>query len=136
MKKIIISSFFIIILFLLSSCTHTTSVLMNETETDSHEYTVYVLIKKEYSEIGKEYHPEDFDKKLVESVEIINQINPDDDISGFNMEYWQQALKLELKEPTKENAEKVINAAYKNPQVESASTDNIAFSVANTYINQ
>lgn len=135
-KKTIISFALILSLFIISSCTPAATVLENESKTDYYEYSVYVLIKKEYSEIGKEYSPEDFDKKLIESVEVINQINPRDDISGFNMEYWQQYLELKLKEPTKENAEKAVRAAYKNPQVETAATDHISFSVADAHINQ
>lgn len=79
-----------------------------------------VLIKKEYSEFGKEYSPADFDEELIESVEVINQINPGDDTSGYDLDNWQQILFLELKEPGEENVQKAIDAALRNPEVETA----------------
>lgn len=92
-----------------------------EEELDFDTSTVLVVIKKEYSEFGKEYSPEDFNADLVESVEVINQIEKDQtDLSGYNLEYWQHILSLKLKEPSEENVEAVINSAYQNEQVESA----------------
>ena len=135
-KKTIISVLSVMVfLFVFASCSPNVSVNENMTETETTEqiasadYSVYVLIKKEYSEIGKEYSPEDFDKELVESVEVINQFYPEDDTSGYRMEHWQQKLKLTLKEPTEENAKKVIISAYKNPQVEVAGHDRSCFNI-------
>lgn len=140
LKKISVV-FVVLVLLIFSSCTPDVPVYENETdaeavtetqleaEADSQDYAVYVLIKKQYSEIGKEYSPDDFDKELVESVEVINQFYPEDDTSGYRMEYWQQKLKLKLKEPTEENVQKVIISAYKNPQVEVAGHDRSCFNI-------
>ena len=78
------------------------------------------MIKKEYSEIGKEYYPSDFDNELIESVTVLNPIGPEGNTIGYNLEYWQQILSLTLKEPSKKNVKKAIDAALENPQVESA----------------
>lgn len=138
-RIIIMLGVFILILSVFSSCTPDAPVYENETDavtetqseekSESQEYTVYVLIKKEYSEIGKEYSPEDFDKELVESVEVINQFYPEDDTSNYRMEQWQQKLRLKLKEPTEENAKTLIISAYKNPQVEVAGYDSLCFNI-------
>lgn len=103
------------------NCAATDSAVCQDNECDFDLSTVLVVIKKEYSEFGKEYSPEEFDADLIESVEVINQIEKDQtDLSGYNLEYWQHILSLKLKEPSKENVEAVIEAAYKNEQVESA----------------
>lgn len=138
-KKIFVSVLFVFVLFIFSSCTSdmpvyedmtsTETQSITENEADSQEYRVYVLIKNEYSQIGKEYFPEDFDAELIESVEVLNQISDDDDISGYRMEYWQQKLQLNLKEPTEDNAKKAVLAAYKNPQVDIAGLDRAAFNL-------
>lgn len=137
LKKIICLVLFVLLAVVFCSCTPETPVYENETEAESiteadavsQEYPVYVLIKKEYSQIGKEYSPEEFDAGLIDSVEVLNQISSDDDISGYRMEYWQQKLKLNLKVPTEENAKKAVLAAYKNPQVDIAGLDRAAFNL-------
>jgi hypothetical protein len=110
----------VIILLIMSVFSSCSIGKQSQSDISSEENTILVLIKKEYSEFGKEYSPADFDAELIKSVEVINQINPGDDTSGYNLEYWQQILLLELKNPTEENVQKAIEAAYRNPQVESA----------------
>ena len=110
----------VIILLIMSVFSSCSIGKQSQSDISSAENTILVLIKKEYSEFGKEYSPADFDAELIKSVEVINQINPGDDTSGYNLEYWQQILLLELKNPTEENVQKAIEAAYRNPQVESA----------------
>ena len=89
-------------------------------ENDFDTSSILVMIKKEYSEFGKEYYPTDFDEELIESVRVLNPIESERNTIGYNLEYWQQILLLTLKEPSKKNVEKAIDAALKNPQVESA----------------
>lgn len=110
----------VIILLIMSVFSSCSIGKQSQSDISSEENTILVLIKKEYSEFGKEYSPADFDAELIKSVEVINQINPGDDTSGYDLEYWQQILLLELKNPTEENVQKAIEAAYRNPQVESA----------------
>lgn len=99
--------------------------IYKEAQCDFNPENILVLIKKEYSEIGKEYSPADFDEELIESVKVLNQINPSDDTSGINLNYWQQSLLLTLKNPTEDNIQKAINTVYDNPKVESASKNYI-----------
>lgn len=118
----------VIVILCFSACSmqneqHDKNGIVYPSEGSSANYdlsSITVMIKKEYSEFGKEYSPSDFDKELIESVEVINQINPGDDTSGFDLNYWQQILSLELKEPSEENVQKAIAAAYRNPQVQTA----------------
>lgn len=93
---------------------------LNENSTEYHNLFITVLIKKEYSQFGKEYSPADFDEDLIAYVEIMNQIESAADTKGYDVEYWQQMLTLYLKEPGAENVQKAIEAAYKNPEVEIA----------------
>lgn len=118
MKKAI--SFSIILAFLLIFLTGCTANNSAEDRTEYLVSSIIVMIKKEYSEFGKEYYPSDFDEDLIKSVRVMNQINPGDDTSGYDLEYWQQTLELELKEPSYENVQKAIEAAYANPEVELA----------------
>ena len=98
----------------------TLSEIYEESQREFFTENIMVLIKKEYSEFGKEYSPADFDEELIESVEVINQINPGDDTSGYDLDYWQHMLSLNLKVPSEDNVEKAIKAAYDNPEVQVA----------------
>lgn len=96
------------------------SEIYEESQREFFTDNIIVLIKKEYSEFGKEYSPADFDTELIESVEVVNQINPGDDTSGYDLEYWQQILSLNLRVPNAENVEKAIKTACDNPEVQVA----------------
>lgn len=122
LRLMYVISIFILIILCFSACTQY-SQFENATEEPSADYdtsTIIVMIKKEYSEFGKEYTPEDFDSKLIKKVTVLNQINLGDDTSGYDLNNWKLVLSLELREPSEENVQKSIEAAYKNPEVESA----------------
>ncbi len=100
------------------------SVFANEHITESEisgdllEYDtscILVTIKAEYSEEGKTYAPEFFSKELVKAVsEITGKPN------GKDLNKWNQILKLELKTPSKENVELLLEIINKNEQVYAA----------------
>lgn len=117
--SIILSQIFIFS-FIFPCFAEATSDVYEKSQREFNPENILVLIKKEYSEFGKEYSPAEFDEELIESVEVLNQINLGDDTSGYDLEYWQHILSLTLKEPSADNVEKAIEAAYNNPKVEVA----------------
>ena len=120
MLKKIISLVLSIILVYLIIVPCDAETMSDKIENDFDTSSILVVIKKEYSEFGKEYYPSDFDNELIESVTVLNPIGPEGNTIGYNLEYWQQILSLTLKEPSKKNVKKAIDAALENPQVESA----------------
>lgn len=124
LKKITLTILVIVLSVTFVGCEAKNQPVENEfTDIDGRRYdcsVVNVIIKKEYSEFGKEYSPEDFDARLVESVEVMNQIKSEDESNLYNLDNWQQMLELKLKEPSEKNAKAVVKAAYKNNEVEEA----------------
>lgn len=117
MQKKVISLVLIFILLFSFNC-HA------ENQSEDQQYdlsSIMVVIKKEYTEFGKEYALSDFDCTIFESIELLNPIDENQtDLSGYNLEYWKHILKLNLKYPSEENIELALHKALENPQVESA----------------
>lgn len=95
-------------------------LIMNENHTSFYDPTIIsVTIKPRYSAYGKVYTPEDFNAELIASVRDITYF---EDVSSdsFYGPGYSNVLEIKLKNPTYENAHRLVKELKKNKVVESA----------------
>lgn len=111
-----------------------------EDDTEEPEYaldSVLVLMDHEHSAIGTKYENMNyFQSDLIESVKDIMYL-PDDceDLSLFNVEEFQQVVKVKLKEPSVENLDRLIAELSQYDGVESVDK-NYIYKIEEPEINE
>lgn len=93
-----------------------TEVLVSEPEYDNS--SVIVILKHEYSIVGKTYTVEDFNCELISSIKDLTPVTNIED-SKYDFDVWKKIFQVFLNTPSNYNVEKIINELSVNEIVES-----------------
>ena len=100
-------------------------IFANRTYADD---SVIVVIKHEYSAMGKVFSPDDFDKNLIASVEdLFCASATNKSLDGYNMDEYCQILKLNLIEPSEDNVKLAIEELKNNILIEEITPNYISY---------
>lgn len=133
MKKI---SIILLTLLLIVSLYCSPALAYDVKESDFDTSCVLVTIKKEYSAMGRTYLPEEFSAELVKTVRPLMYLTDEmkENMEPSKIEGFKDIIALDLKNPSAENVELLLNELKNNPLVDSAGKNYYISTGTTTYI--